>query len=106
MAPVTVLALASFRLGRPASTGADFAEAGLPMLGGCAVCGASVAAYNACPSRSGYLKCAAGCIDGDGYDTEAEADAALFGADQDEADTEATEGDYNHGAEHGPRGEA
>jgi hypothetical protein len=77
-APITVLDLATFRIGRPASTGGDFAEAGLPLFGGCAVCGASVAAYNACPSRSGYLKCASGCIGEDGWDTVEEANRAIF----------------------------
>lgn len=80
---ITVFALAAHRLGiEPGSrrlTGADFERVELPMLGGCEACGASVAAYNACPSTTGYLRCANGCIDGLGYATVQEADAAIFG---------------------------
>lgn len=39
-------------------TGSEFERLGLPMLGGCEVCGATIAAYNAYPSTSGYLRCA------------------------------------------------
>lgn len=41
--------------GRASLTGADFAALGLPMLGGCCMCGATIAAYNAHPGISGYL---------------------------------------------------
>jgi hypothetical protein len=79
---VTILELAAFRLGRPLEggcfTGEDLNRAGLPMLGGCAVCGATIAAYNAAPSKSGYLKCAEGCIDDDGFWTVDEANRFLF----------------------------
>jgi hypothetical protein len=80
--PVTILDLAEFRR---VATDADgsinldaFIAVGLPMFGGCSVCAASIAAYNACPSRSGYLKCAEGCIGDDGYPTVEEANRALF----------------------------
>jgi hypothetical protein len=76
--PVTVLDLASHRLGYPVRAGGDFQRAGLPIMGGCAECGATVAAYNACPSRSGYLKCASDCIGDDGYATVEEAHADIF----------------------------
>ena len=66
---ITIYDLAEHLLGREPRNGADYEEAGLPIMGGCSVCGACIAAYNACPSRSGYLKCASGCITGDGYDT-------------------------------------
>lgn len=56
--PVTITDLASYMLGRPAKSGADYAEAGLPMLGGCESCEATIAAYNAYPSTTGYLRCA------------------------------------------------
>lgn len=44
-----------------AISGLAFEEEGLPFLGGCSVCGASIAAYNACPGKNGYLvgKCCA-----------------------------------------------
>lgn len=38
-----------------AISGAEFEKAGLPMFGGCYVCGASIAAHNACPGKSGFL---------------------------------------------------
>lgn len=65
---LTVLDLATQMLSRPARTGADFAEAGFDIMGGCARCEASIAAYNAYPSTSGYWRCA-GCIDEDGFRT-------------------------------------
>ena len=76
---ITILELANHILGRQAETGADFERVGLPMIGGCEVCHATVAAYNACPSRSGYLRCADGCIDDLGYNTVEEANQAIFG---------------------------
>jgi len=79
VSPVTVAALAERALGRRAVTGADYEEAGLPMLGGCEVCGASVAAYNACPSRSGYLRCLHGCVGEDGWESVEEAYEEVFG---------------------------
>lgn len=80
--PVTILELACYRADldpeREAINGGVFAEVELQLLGGCAICGATIAAYNACPSRSGYWKCL-GCIDGDGFDTVEEADVACGG---------------------------
>ena len=48
------------------------------MFGGCSVCGASITAYNACPSRRQYW-CCEDCIGDDGYATVEEADVAIFG---------------------------
>jgi hypothetical protein len=85
--PVTVYELALYRLraagligGRaPESlSGADFARVGLEILGGCEICGASIAAYNGCPSRSGYWRCSSGCIADQGYAGAEEADQALL----------------------------
>ena len=45
----------------------EFDRLGLPMIGGCQRCGACIAAYNASPSKSGYLMCANGCIGEDGF---------------------------------------
>lgn len=82
--PITTLALAEHRLGRRAATGSDFEEAGLPITGGCEICQASIAGYNSCPSRSGWLRCATGCIADEGFATAAEANAAIFGAEQEQ----------------------
>lgn len=76
--PVSILDLAEYRLGREASTGQDFEDAGLPILGGCEGCGATIAAYNAYPSKTGFLRCA-DCIADLGWGTVQEANDALFG---------------------------
>jgi len=81
--PVTLLELGYYRLGIPEEqqgslTGADFERAGLPIFGGCEVCGASVAAYNACPSKTGNIRCVHGCIDDLGWYDLDEANRALF----------------------------
>jgi hypothetical protein len=75
--PITISQLADFILGKPAETGQDFQDLGLPMLGGCEVCHASIACYNACPSKTGYLRCRQ-CIGNLGYATLEEAKADLF----------------------------
>jgi hypothetical protein len=83
--PVTILELAEHRGAKQDEhggiNGAEFERVGLPIMGGCQVCGATVAAYNACPSKSGYLRCANGCIGGDGFSDVAEANRFIFGAD-------------------------
>lgn len=77
--PITILELATFILGREASTGLDFYDAGLAMMGGCEICGASLAAYNACPSKSGFWRCRSGCIDDTGWTDLEEARQDIFG---------------------------
>ena len=52
-----------------AVNGAEFARVDLPIIGGCEVCGATVAAFNAAPSTSGYLRCVRGCIGDLGFAT-------------------------------------
>jgi hypothetical protein len=84
--PITISELADHRLRRHASTGQDFIDAELPITGGCEVCGASIAAYNACPSTSGYLRCSHGCIGDDGFDTVEAAAASIFAGDDDDDD--------------------
>lgn len=37
--------------------GSEFDRVGLPMIGGCQHCGATIAAYNAYPSKTGFLQC-------------------------------------------------
>lgn len=80
---ITVLELAIHRGAKPNEDGSysthSIVDTGLPIMGGCYECEACIAAYNACPSKSGYLKCANGCIGNDGYATVEEANEALFG---------------------------
>lgn len=89
--PVTILKLALYRLGLPDDTsslnGAQFAEVGLQIMGGCEVCGATLAAYNACPSKSGYWRCLNGCIGNDGWYDVALADREIAAmAEQEDSD--------------------
>lgn len=79
--PITVLQLAIFRGAKEENGSMSMGEierVGLPAMGGCGCCGATVAAYNACPSKRGFLMCASSCISSDGYDTVEEANLALF----------------------------
>jgi len=80
---ITVLDLALHRGAKQAEDGSismgEVEDTGLPFMGGCSVCGATVACYNSCPSKSGFLKCAKGCIDNDGWETVEEADKDIFG---------------------------
>ena len=83
MSAITILDLAKHRGAREGDgggiNGGEFDRVGLPIMGGCEVCGATIAAYNACPSTSGYLRCASGCIGEDGWTDVAEANIAIFG---------------------------
>jgi len=54
-------------------------DTGVPFMGGCSVCGATIACYNSCPSKSGYIKCLNGCIGDDGWEDVVEANEAIFG---------------------------
>ena len=76
--PVTVLELATYRLGCEPRTSADFASVGLAMFGGCGRCHATVTARNAYPSRSGFWRCEA-CIGDDGWDSVDQASRHIFG---------------------------
>lgn len=58
-------------------TGEDCDKAGFAMLGGCEHCGATIAAYNAYPSKGGYWNCR-DCIGDDGYETTEEALKDIF----------------------------
>lgn len=79
--PVTILELALHRGARENTlggvNGGEFEKVGLQILGGCEVCGATLAAYNACPSKTGYWRCLHGCIADQGWDDVAECDRAL-----------------------------
>ena len=49
-------------------SGDEFYRVGLDIMGGCECCGASIAAYNAYPSASGFWRCA-DCIGDEGFGT-------------------------------------
>jgi len=46
----------------------EFYRVGLDIMGGCCSCGASIACYNAHPSRNGFWKCS-DCIGNDGWES-------------------------------------
>jgi hypothetical protein len=78
---ITILDLARFRGAKSemgAISGSEFERVGLAMMGGCRNCGATIAAYNACPTKSGNWTCL-DCVDGDGFETVEEADKVIFG---------------------------
>ena len=52
----------------------DHHFAGVQIIGGCAGCHATIASYNAYPSKSGYW-CCEDCIGDDGFSTVAEFEA-------------------------------
>ncbi|MEE9383202.1 MAG: hypothetical protein V3V08_07295 [Nannocystaceae bacterium] len=56
---ITILDIARARGVQDDGNGAinmgEFERVGLPMLGGCQVCGACIAPYNAHPGRNGFL---------------------------------------------------
>jgi predicted RNA-binding Zn-ribbon protein involved in translation (DUF1610 family) len=55
----------------------DFFRNGVGMTGGCQLCAASIACYNAYPSTSGYWRCA-DCIGDTGFATVADFKARTF----------------------------
>lgn len=59
-------------------SGGEFERVGLPIMGGCEVCGATIGAYNAAPSKTGYLRCSNDCIADQGWTDVAAANEALF----------------------------
>jgi hypothetical protein len=70
---ITILDVAKARLGRSPEdrsplTGADFARVDLAILGGCAWCSETLAAYNAYPTRVGFWSCA-DCLGDDGFES-------------------------------------
>ena len=67
--PITILDYVKSIVGeKPDYTADDFYRNGVDLLGGCEGCHATIAAYNAYPSKSGYWRCA-DCIGNDGYAT-------------------------------------
>lgn len=56
--------------------GGEFHRLGLPFFGGCLHCHASIAAYNAYPTKTGYLMCKDCCESSEqGYSTVEEFEA-------------------------------
>lgn len=81
---ITIRELAEYRLDQAgilpegdSLNGGDFARAGLCIVGGCATCGASLAAYNGYPSKTGYWLCR-DCLCGQGWETVEQANADIF----------------------------
>ena len=79
---ITILELAVFRGAKEDADGSmnatEIERVGLPFMGGCQRCAACIAAYNASPSKTGYLMCSKDCVGDSGYETCDEANRALF----------------------------
>ena len=70
--PITILDYVKSVVGdKDFYTAEDCLISGVDILGGCQRCAATLAAYNAYPSTSGYWRCA-DCIGSDGYATVAD----------------------------------
>ena len=75
--PITILDYVKSKAGEKDSYPAsDFFAAGVDILGGCEICAATIAAYNAYPSKSGYWRCG-DCITDIGFATVQEFEASL-----------------------------
>lgn len=79
--PITILELAKYRGVKADEDNSinmgEFWRVGLDMIGGCSHCEATIAAYNAYPSKSGYWMCE-DHIGDRGYDTVEEANREIF----------------------------
>jgi hypothetical protein len=70
--PITILDYVTSVVGdKDIYTAEDCLASGVDILGGCQGCHATIAAYNAYPSTSGYWRCA-GCIGDTGFATVAD----------------------------------
>ena len=70
--PITILDYVKSVVGdKSLYTAEDCLASGVDILGGCQVCAATIACYNAYPSTSGYWRCA-DCIGDTGFATVAE----------------------------------
>lgn len=68
--PITLFEYVAHIVGQKDSyTLADHNEAGVPMIGGCVDCHATVGSYNACPTKRGFLACAEHTDPSDGFAT-------------------------------------
>lgn len=78
--PITILDYVRSKLGdRETYSEDDHWQCGVAILGGCEICFATIASYNAYPSKSGYWRCA-DCIGDTGYSTAAEFARQALGA--------------------------
>jgi hypothetical protein len=76
--PITILDYVKSVVGdKDLYTAEDCLASGVDILGGCQGCAATIAAYNAYPSTSGYWRCA-DCIGQDGFATVAEFKTCTF----------------------------
>jgi hypothetical protein len=76
--PITILDYVTSVVGQKDTyTDDDFFRNGVGILGGCQLCAATIVAYNAYPSTSGYWRCA-DCIGEDGFATVADFKARTF----------------------------
>jgi hypothetical protein len=67
--PITILDYVKSVVGdKDFYTAEDCLISGVDIIGGCQTCAATIAAYNAYPSTSGYWRCA-GCIGDTGFAT-------------------------------------
>jgi hypothetical protein len=70
--PITILDYVKSVVGdKPLYTAEDCLASGVDILGGCQLCAATIACYNAYPSKSGYWRCA-DCIGDTGFATIAD----------------------------------
>ena len=77
--PITILDYVKSKVGEKESYSAsDFHSNGVEILGGCERCNATIACYNAYPSKSGYWRCAE-CIDEAGFGTVEEFEKTVIG---------------------------
>ena len=88
--PITILELAERRGVKHDSDGSvcgdAMASVGLAIIGGCAGCGATIAAYNAYPTKMGCWACE-DCVGEWGWDDVSQANKDIFG-DDDEGEKE------------------
>lgn len=78
--PITILDYVKSKVGEKDSyPAADFFANGVDIMGGCEICAATIAAYNAYPSKAGYWRCG-DCIADIGFATVVEFEASLLRA--------------------------
>ena len=79
---ITVLELAKHRNPELANKDevsmGDIEDTGLPFMGGCEICYATIACYNAYPTKTGYLRCKDD-VEGYAFETVEEANKFIFG---------------------------
>jgi hypothetical protein len=67
--PITILDYVKSQTGpKDSYSSKDYYSYGMDIMGGCEICGTTIAGYNAYPSTSGYWRCA-DCIADSGFAT-------------------------------------